>query len=78
VGVISLANNTPCTAGQPNMSPFAAWVLLIVVVAVYAVISITRTARRRSAGSHDPPLSITILGIVVAGVAGAALGSSAT
>ena len=73
-GVISLANNTPVyQLVNSNMSPFAAWVLLIVVVAVYAVISITRTARRRSQGLTTPPLSITILGIVVAGVAGAAL-----
>jgi len=44
-GVISLANNTPVyQLVNSNMSPFAAWVLLIVVVAVYAVISITRTA----------------------------------
>jgi len=47
-------------------------------VAVYAVISITRTARRRSQGLTTPPLSITILGIVVAGVAAPRWWSSAT
>lgn len=73
-GVISLSSNTPVyELVNSNMSPLLSWVLLIVAVAGYAALSISRTARRRAQGLSAPPLSITILGIVVAGAAGAAL-----
>lgn len=73
-GVISLSSNTPVyELVNSNMSPLLSWILLIVAVAGYAALSISRTARRRAQGLSAPPLSITILGIVVAGAAGAAL-----
>jgi D-xylose transport system permease protein len=73
-GVISLPSTGPVyDLVNGNMSPVAGWVTLIVVVALYAVVSISRTTRRRARGLSAPPLSITILTIVVAGVAGAAL-----
>jgi len=73
-GVISLSSNTPVyELVNSNMSPLASWILLIVVVVGYAALSISRNARARSQGLTAPPLSITVLGIVVAGAAGAVL-----
>jgi D-xylose transport system permease protein len=73
-GVISLPSSGPVyDLVNGNMSPAAGWITLVVVVALYAVISITRTTRRRARGLSAPPLSITILTIVVAGAAGAVL-----
>jgi len=44
-----------------------------VAVGLYALVSITRNLRRRARNLSAPPLSITVVTIVVAGVAGALL-----
>ena len=55
------------------MSPVAGWVTLVVVVGLYAVITVTRTVRRRRQGLSAPPLSITVATIAVVAAIGVAL-----
>jgi D-xylose transport system permease protein len=56
-----------------NMSPVAAWIVLIVVVALATVFMITRDRRRRANGLVAPPLSVTILKIALMAAVGLAL-----
>jgi D-xylose transport system permease protein len=56
-----------------NMSPTAGWISLVVVVGLFAGVSITRATRRRAQGLSVSPLSITILTIGVVAAAGTAL-----
>ena len=72
-GVISISNNVVDDLVSGNMTPVAGWILLVVVVALFGVTSVFRTARRRSQGLSAPPLSITILTIVAVAIAGGAL-----
>ena len=72
-GVITVSNNVIDDLVSGTMTPAAAWILLIVVVGLYALTSILRTARRRAQGLSVPPLSITLLTVGATGVAGAVL-----
>jgi D-xylose transport system permease protein len=73
-GVISLPTSGPLyNLVNGNMSVAASWIVLVVSVGLYALVSITRNLRRRARGLSAPPLSIVVLTIVVAGVAGALL-----
>ncbi|HEY1831871.1 MAG TPA: hypothetical protein VGG38_16685 [Acidimicrobiales bacterium] len=55
------------------LSTTASWILLVVVVGLYAVTSIVRTSRRHAKGLSAPPLSITILTVAAAAAAGVVL-----
>ena len=73
-GVISVPSSGPLyNLVNGNMSTVASWVTLVVVIALYAAVSIIRNIRRRGRNLSTPPLSITILTVAVAAVAGAAL-----
>jgi D-xylose transport system permease protein len=73
-GVISISPSSPVyKLVNSNMSPALGWIALAVVVAGYTVLSITRDARRRAQGLTVPPISITIMRIVVAAAGGIAL-----
>ncbi|HEY6471406.1 MAG TPA: hypothetical protein VIY26_00855 [Acidimicrobiales bacterium] len=72
-GVISISNNVIDDLVSGNMTPAAGWIVLVVVIALYAVSSILRTTRRRAQGLSAPPLSITILTIAAASIAGIVL-----
>jgi D-xylose transport system permease protein len=73
-GVISVPSSGPLyNLVNGNMSTVASWITLIVVIALYAAISVIRNVRRRSRNLSTPPLSITILTVTVAAIAGAAL-----
>ena len=73
-GVISLPTSGPLyNLVNGNMSAAASWIVLVVAVGLYALVTITRNTRRRAQGLSAPPLSITLLTIAVAGVAGALL-----
>jgi D-xylose transport system permease protein len=56
-----------------NMSVAAGWITLIVLIAIYAIVSLARASRRRARGLSAPPISITILTVVVVAAAGIAL-----
>jgi D-xylose transport system permease protein len=72
-GVISINNKYIFDLVYGSMTPLASWILLVVLVALFGAASIGRAARRRSQGLSAPPLSITILTIVVTAAAGVAL-----
>jgi D-xylose transport system permease protein len=73
-GVIALPTTGPIyNLVNGNMSAAASWIVLVVAVGLYALVTITRTIRRRARNLSAPPLSITLLTIAVAGVAGALL-----
>lgn len=69
-GVITISNNVIDDLVSGNMTPVAGWVLLVVLVAAFAVSSLYRTVRRRAQGLSAPPLSIMLLTIGAVAVAG--------
>ncbi len=56
-----------------NMSPLVGWIALVVVVALFAAVSLSRAARRRSQGLSAPPISIVVLTVAASAVAGVVL-----
>jgi D-xylose transport system permease protein len=73
-GVIPISSNSVIyKLVNSNMSPALSWIVLIVVVAAFAALSITSHARRRSQGLSAPPLSITLLTIAVTAAGGVVL-----
>jgi D-xylose transport system permease protein len=73
-GVIGLPTSGPLyNLVNGNMSVAASWIVLVVAVAFYALVTITRNTRRRARNLSAPPLSIAVLTIVVAALAGALL-----
>jgi D-xylose transport system permease protein len=70
-GVISVDNNSVIyKLVNANMSPTLSWIVLAVVIGIFAALSLSRAARRRARGLTAPPLSITLLTIAVTAVAG--------
>jgi D-xylose transport system permease protein len=73
-GVITISQNSPVyKLVNSNMSPAMGWILLIVGLAIFAAVALTGAARRRRRGLSAPPLSVTVLGIVVTAIGGIAL-----
>jgi D-xylose transport system permease protein len=70
-GVISVSTSSPVfKLVNGNISVAASWIGLVVVLAIYAAVSIRRVARRRAQGLSAPPLSITLFQIGAAAVGG--------
>lgn len=70
-GVISVSTSSPVfKLVNDNISVAASWIGLVVVIAIYAVVSIRRAAHRREQGLSAPPLSITLFQIGAAAVGG--------
>jgi D-xylose transport system permease protein len=70
-GVMSVSNTSVIyKLVQANMSPTLSWIVLAVVIAAFAALSLSRAARRRAQGLTAPPLSITLLTIAVTAIAG--------
>ena len=55
------------------MSATLGWIVLIVALVVFAAVTLTTAARRRRRGLSAPPMSISILTIVVTAIAGVVL-----
>ena len=72
-GVISISNSTIDDLVSGSMTPVAGWIVLIVAVGLYALVSVVRTARRRAQGLSAPPLSVTLLTVGAVAVAGIVL-----
>ena len=73
-GVINIDPNSPVaklTTG--HISTTLGWVLMIAVVAVFAVASLYRDRSRRRQGLTTPPIGVTIMTIALAAVAGIVL-----
>jgi D-xylose transport system permease protein len=56
-----------------NLTPIAGWVIMLVIVGIFGVLSWRRDARRRAAGLVAPPQSFTALKIVAALAGGVAI-----
>jgi D-xylose transport system permease protein len=53
-----------------NMSTTLGWIVLVVLLAAFAAVSLMRAARRRAQGLSAPPLSITLLIVAVTAIGG--------
>jgi D-xylose transport system permease protein len=70
-GVMSISSNSPVSnLVNGNISPILGWIALVVILAVFAAVTLTGTARRRARGLSTAPMSVTILRIVVTAIGG--------
>jgi D-xylose transport system permease protein len=70
-GVMSVSTSSPIfKLVNGNISVGASWIILVVVIAIYAAATIRRAAHRRAQGISAPPLSITLLTIGAAAIGG--------
>jgi D-xylose transport system permease protein len=73
-GVMSVSTTSPVfKLVNSNISPGVSWIILVVVLAAFATLSLSRASRRRSQGLTAPPLSITVLTIAVTAIGGVVL-----
>jgi D-xylose transport system permease protein len=73
-GVISISTTSPVyNLVNANMSPALSWIVLFVILAIYGFMSISAAARRRSRGLSAPPISVVLLRVGLAAVAGIAV-----
>jgi D-xylose transport system permease protein len=73
-GVISVDPSSPVyKLVNSNISTGASWILLAVVLGIFAALSITRAARRRAQGLSAPPLGITLFTIALTAIGGIVL-----
>ncbi|MBV8429532.1 MAG: hypothetical protein JO244_00090, partial [Solirubrobacterales bacterium] len=70
-GVISVDPSSPVYhLVNDNMSVALGWIVLVVLLAIFAAVTLTRAARRRAQGLSAPPISITLLRIGITAVGG--------
>jgi len=72
-GTIRLYNSTLSDIENGAMSPLAGWIVMIVAVALAGSLFVIRDTRRRASKLAAPPLSVTILRVVVMAIAGVAV-----
>jgi D-xylose transport system permease protein len=73
-GVISISPSSPVyKLANDNMSVGLSWIVLVVVLAAFAAVSITSSARRRSRGLSAPPISIALAKVALAAIGGIVL-----
>ena len=72
-GTIPIPDQTINNFANGTLSRSSGWILTIVVLLVFAVITVMRDRRRRASGLVAPPAALTALKILVAVVAGVAL-----
>jgi D-xylose transport system permease protein len=73
-GVMSISTTSPVyNLVNANMSPALSWIVLVIVLAIYAGVSIAGAARRRRRGLSAPPLAVVFLKVGLAAIAGAAI-----
>jgi D-xylose transport system permease protein len=73
-GVMSISSTSPVyNLVNANMSVTLSWIVLVVALAGFAAVTIRSAASRRRQGLAAPPLSISILTIVVTAIAGIVL-----
>ncbi len=70
-GVMSISSNSPVDQlVSSNMSVTLGWAVLVVAVALFAAVTLTRSRQRRAQGLSAPPPSITWLTIAVTAIGG--------
>lgn len=70
-GVMNLDPSSPIwKLVNSNMSVATGWIVLVVVIALYAAFAVRSAARKRAEGLSVPPLSITLAKIAMAAIGG--------
>ena len=73
-GVMSINDSSPLyKLANGHMSVAAGWIVMVVVVGVYAVLALLRHRSRVSQGLASAPLGVTVLGIGVVAIIGIVL-----
>ena len=72
-GSIRLYNNVLLAIEGGALSPLASWIVMVAAVALAAAMFLVRDSRRRASNLTAPPLSVTVLKIVVMAIAGVAV-----
>ena len=72
-GSIRLYNNVLLAIEGGALSPLASWIVMAAAVALAAAMFLVRDSRRRASNLTAPPLSVTVLKIVVMAIAGVAV-----
>jgi D-xylose transport system permease protein len=73
-GVMSISSTSPVyNLVNAQMSPAFGWILLAIAIAAFGVFTVTGAARRRARGLTAPPVSVSILTVVAAAIAGVVL-----
>ncbi|HEY6428006.1 MAG TPA: hypothetical protein VIX84_12350 [Acidimicrobiales bacterium] len=72
-GVITVSNNVIDDLVSGNMTPAAGWILLVVLVALFGLVTVLNASRRRAQGLSAPPMSITLFTIGAVAAAGVLL-----
>jgi D-xylose transport system permease protein len=70
-GTISITNSVINDFVNGNLSVAATWIVTAAIVAVFAVLTLNRDRGRRQTGLKAPPLSVSILKIVLVAAGGA-------
>ncbi len=72
-GTIRITNNIVNDVVNGNISPVAGWIMLAVLVILFALFTLRRDTRRRASGLAAPPLGLTVLRISLVAAAGVVL-----
>ena len=72
-GTLPIPSNVVNDLANGYLTPVAGWLLMVVFVGLFAVLTIRRDAERRRGGPTGPPVSLTVAKIGVAAVAGIAV-----
>jgi len=73
-GVMSVSTASPIfKLVNSSLSPALSWIVLVVVLAIFAALTLSRAARRRAQGLTAPPLGITLATIAVTAIGGIVL-----
>jgi D-xylose transport system permease protein len=69
-GVISVSNTYIVDLVSGDLTPLAGWIAMAALVVAFGSLTIFRDSRRRAAGLVAPPLGVTAVKVLLAGVAG--------
>jgi D-xylose transport system permease protein len=69
-GTVAVNNSILVDLNNGAVTPAVGWIIVIVLVVLFAVYSLGRDQRRRASGLVAPPLALTLIKIVAVAVAG--------
>jgi D-xylose transport system permease protein len=72
-GTIRITNNVLLDVTNGNLSPSAGWIVAVIAVALFAVVTVVRDRGRRRSGLVAPPLTVTVLRVALVAAATVAL-----
>jgi D-xylose transport system permease protein len=77
-GTLPIQDNVVNDFANGNLTVGASWVVIAAIVAGYGIFTWMRDGRRRAHGLVAPPVSVTLLKILAAAIAGAVVGAICT